>query len=276
MALFRRLWRTKGSLLSLAVLMTLFWILFLSGPSLPGQTSEQQVVNSNVPASEGPARQDLNSFGEELDSPRPEDSVVPQMDPSLAVRPGSGGIVQQASPLHGRLALELKRSLRQVEDFKDKVKAQHLEQTRVKATFIALARNSELTPMLHTMAQIEATFNKEYRYPYLFLNDEEFSEEFKRKITASTKAPVQFAIVPKEHWSVPSFISTEKLRQRLKQMEADSIPYGGLESYRHMCRFYSGFFYKHPALLDFDYYWRVDFIDFTKCSRVSKIKMIVD
>ena len=29
-------------------------------------------------------------------------------------------------------------------------------------------------------------------------------------------------------------------------------------SYRHMCRWNSGFFYLHPALADYDYYWRVE------------------
>ena len=34
--------------------------------------------------------------------------------------------------------------------------------------------------------------------------------------------------------------------------------YGGMESYHHMCRFYSGFFYKHELLQKYDWYWRVE------------------
>jgi hypothetical protein len=33
---------------------------------------------------------------------------------------------------------------------------------------------------------------------------------------------------------------------------------GWMISYRHMCRWNSGFFYKHPRLKDFDWYWRVE------------------
>lgn len=33
---------------------------------------------------------------------------------------------------------------------------------------------------------------------------------------------------------------------------------GHLLSYRHMCRWNSGFFYLHPALATYDYYWRVE------------------
>lgn len=31
-----------------------------------------------------------------------------------------------------------------------------------------------------------------------------------------------------------------------------------LESYHHMCRYFSGFFHHHPLLADFDYYWRIE------------------
>lgn len=33
---------------------------------------------------------------------------------------------------------------------------------------------------------------------------------------------------------------------------------GWMLSYRNMCRWNSGFFYKHPRLLDYDFYWRVE------------------
>ncbi len=36
------------------------------------------------------------------------------------------------------------------------------------------------------------------------------------------------------------------------------IIYGSSESYRHMCRYQSGFFFRHELTLDLDYYWRVE------------------
>jgi hypothetical protein len=33
---------------------------------------------------------------------------------------------------------------------------------------------------------------------------------------------------------------------------------GWMISYHHMCRWNSGFFYKHPSLRDYDWYWRVE------------------
>ena len=41
-------------------------------------------------------------------------------------------------------------------------------------------------------------------------------------------------------------------------MERRNIIYGGSLSYRHMCRFNSGFFFRHELLKEYDYYWRVE------------------
>jgi alpha 1,2-mannosyltransferase len=128
---------------------------------------------------------------------------------------------------------------------------------KVNGVFAVLVRNSELDQMIHSMKQIERSFNAEYQYPYLFLNDVEFTEEFKEKISQMTTAKVEFGLIPKEHWSLPAWISSEKFKTRLSEMRAKRIMYGGSESYRHMCRFNSGFFYKHPLIQKYDYYWRV-------------------
>ena len=44
----------------------------------------------------------------------------------------------------------------------------------------------------------------------------------------------------------------------LEYLGAIGVGKGWMVSYRHMCRWNSGFFYKHPRLKDFDWYWRVE------------------
>lgn len=44
----------------------------------------------------------------------------------------------------------------------------------------------------------------------------------------------------------------------LEYLGAIGVGKGWMISYRHMCRWNSGFFYRHPRLLDFDWYWRVE------------------
>ncbi|GAB4820904.1 hypothetical protein N2152v2_007950 [Parachlorella kessleri] len=60
-----------------------------------------------------------------------------------------------------------------------------------------------------------------------------------------------------EHWSYPDFVDQDRAAAARKNLE-DQVPYGGSESYRHMCRFFSGFFFRHPLLDGFEYYWRME------------------
>lgn len=66
---------------------------------------------------------------------------------------------------------------------------------RVNATLLSLVRNSELDDMLQSMRDLERTFNRKFNYPWLFLNDVPFTDEFKKKISAETKAKVTFGKV---------------------------------------------------------------------------------
>lgn len=50
---------------------------------------------------------------------------------------------------------------------------------RANATFVILARNSDLAGTVISIREIEDRFNRRYRYPYVFLNDEPFDDKFK-------------------------------------------------------------------------------------------------
>ena len=49
---------------------------------------------------------------------------------------------------------------------------------KANATFVVLARNSDINGVMQSMKQAEDRFNKEFRYPWVFLNEEPFNEEF--------------------------------------------------------------------------------------------------
>ncbi|KAJ2963263.1 hypothetical protein NQZ79_g1699 [Umbelopsis isabellina] len=134
----------------------------------------------------------------------------------------------------------------------------------VRACFVVLVRNSELNGLLSSMRQLEDTFNRKFNYPYVFLNDDDFSPEFKDLTSAATSAKVEYGKVDAQMWGYPSFINQTLAAETRTQMAATGLPYGGSESYRHMCRFQSGFFFRHPLLDQYDYYWRVEpDVDFT-------------
>ncbi|KAJ7120038.1 glycosyltransferase family 15 protein, partial [Mycena epipterygia] len=132
--------------------------------------------------------------------------------------------------------------------------------TKASAAIVVLARNSDLTGVVASITQLEAKFNRKFGYPYVFLNDEPFTDEFKRQMAALSSAQVQFGVIPPEHWDQPPWIDADKasaVRERMKKHP--NILYGGDSlSYRNMCRFQSGFFFRHELLKPFKYYWRPD------------------
>ena len=65
-------------------------------------------------------------------------------------------------------------------------------------------------------------------------------------------------MIPKEHWAVPSWINSDLFDESAKILEEQDIQYGAMVSYHQMCRWNSGLFYKHPALKDTRWYWRVE------------------
>lgn len=54
-----------------------------------------------------------------------------------------------------------------------------------KAALISLVRNQELEGIVQSMTQLEFHWNRKYHYPWIFFNDEPFSDEFKVRRIAS-------------------------------------------------------------------------------------------
>lgn len=129
---------------------------------------------------------------------------------------------------------------------------------RANATFVSLVRNEELVSMMASMRGVEDRVNRKLGYPWVFLNEKPFDENFKKQISSMTRSKVYFGLIPRDHWSYPTHIDQTKASDKRKEMEANKIIYGGSESYRHMCRYQSGFFFRHPLMMQFDYYWRVE------------------
>ncbi|CAG8732269.1 2714_t:CDS:2, partial [Racocetra persica] len=130
--------------------------------------------------------------------------------------------------------------------------------TRANAAVVVLVRNLELYQLLESIRQLEDRWNRKYNYPYVFLNDVDFTEEFKIKTSALTKSKTYYGKIPEHMWSYPSWINQTKAAESRSEMSSKGVIYGGSESYRHMCRFNSGFFFQHQLLLPFDYYWRLE------------------
>ncbi|CCE89626.1 glycosyltransferase family 15 protein TDEL_0A02940 [Torulaspora delbrueckii] len=123
---------------------------------------------------------------------------------------------------------------------------------------LTLVRNSELTDMIDTIERFEKSFNSKYHYQWWFMNDEEFTDEFKEAVELKVSGGARFIRVPTEMWSYPPNIDQKKAAASRENYKKQKINYGSSESYRFMCRFNSGLFYKLPELVDIEYYWRIE------------------
>ncbi|ODV61490.1 glycosyltransferase family 15 protein [Ascoidea rubescens DSM 1968] len=142
-----------------------------------------------------------------------------------------------------------------------KIKAPALnvdEGDRIKATFVTLARNSDLWSLAESIRAVEDRFNNKFHYDWVFLNDDEFSEEFKRVTTSLCSGTTKYGFIEKDQWGFPSWIDTEKAAKVRQEMKEKKIIYGDSISYRHMCRYESGFFFRHKLMEDYEWYWRVE------------------
>ncbi|KAI4228630.1 MAG: hypothetical protein L6R36_001486 [Xanthoria steineri] len=129
---------------------------------------------------------------------------------------------------------------------------------RMNATFVTLARNSDLWEIVKSIRQVEDRFNRKFHYDWVFLNDKPFDTAFKNVTTSLISGKTHYGLIPEEHWSFPEHIDTDRARRVREDMAQRKIIYGDSISYRHMCRFESGFFFQHPLMQQFEWYWRVE------------------
>jgi alpha 1,2-mannosyltransferase len=123
---------------------------------------------------------------------------------------------------------------------------------------VTLVRNDELDALLETVKVYESRFNSHFKYDWVFLNNDPFTEEFVEKLTPLVSGKVQFGLVPEDQWCFPPWINKNEALSWWREMAERGVIYADLESYHHMCRYESGFFYQHPLMQQYRYYWRVE------------------
>src|SRR5271170_7268611 len=67
---------------------------------------------------------------------------------------------------------------------------------KMKAAFVSLIRNGELWEIVKSIRQIEDRFNRNYHYPWVFLNDVPFTEEFIAITSALVSGETKYGTSP--------------------------------------------------------------------------------
>lgn len=123
---------------------------------------------------------------------------------------------------------------------------------KINACIFFLLNYDDLFDLIKTITQFEQNFNHKYNYPYVLVTDgEPFDDNFKQIIQKYTKSIIEFGLISKNEWSIPDFIDENKLKLSIEKLKFSV-------SYRHLCRYYSGFFWRHELTLKYDYYIRLD------------------
>ena len=84
------------------------------------------------------------------------------------------------------------------------------------------------------MRQIEDRFNHQFHYPWVFLNDETFTQEFRILTAGMASGDVEYGLIDNQkEWSTPAWIDTEKAKEAMEEMVRKDVIYGESVSYRY-------------------------------------------
>lgn len=127
------------------------------------------------------------------------------------------------------------------------------------AAFLVLCRNDDVYDLLDTIQSIHDRYNRNFHHDWVFLNDKMFLDHFVVLVSLYIPAGrLSFGQVPHQRWLYPGHIDLQVAAAKRIELANKNVVYAESESYRHMCRFFLGFFQHHPLVAAYDYYWRVE------------------
>ncbi|CCC67412.1 hypothetical protein NCAS_0A08540 [Naumovozyma castellii] len=127
---------------------------------------------------------------------------------------------------------------------------------RPKACFFSFIEEEDLEGILGSIQQIEKKFNSKFNYPWIFLTRNGLSADFQKTLNENLRADYSIGLVPNEYWEYPDFVNQEEAER--ERWEMSDLPDGDSLYARFKNRYLAGFFWKHPLLEEFDWYWRVE------------------
>ncbi|KAI7848847.1 glycolipid 2-alpha-mannosyltransferase-domain-containing protein [Circinella umbellata] len=127
-----------------------------------------------------------------------------------------------------------------------------------KSVLYMVVRNEDIQEARSAMRSVEDRFNRHFKYPWVLLNDQDFTPTFQKYISKVTEAPIYFGKIDSNAWNYPSWIDIRSAEDHMDIMYALNIHRGGSLSFRQLLRYQSGLFIHHPLFNDVEYVWRVE------------------
>lgn len=123
------------------------------------------------------------------------------------------------------------------------------EMKKPKAVILYLARTSpkDIADLKESLRLLYVNFNQRFNYPVIIFH-EDFSDGLMAEIRENAKSSIGFE---KIRFSMPDFLNEKEILEYFGPARHNI-------GYRHMCRFFGGLIFQHPALKGYDWYWRLD------------------
>jgi alpha 1,2-mannosyltransferase len=114
----------------------------------------------------------------------------------------------------------------------------------INAVIVYLSRKLDISDLKKSLKLLHKNFTKRYNYPVLIFHDDFTNED--QNTLLKIYSNIEFEELKFE---VPSWIDKSQINKGSHNIRI---------TYMHMCRFFSGEIYKHNALKNYDWYWRLD------------------
>ncbi|KAI6782711.1 O-glycoside alpha-1 [Emericellopsis cladophorae] len=104
---------------------------------------------------------------------------------------------------------------------------------RANAAMVMLARNTDVDGAIDSIQSVQNQFNQHFGYPWVFLNDKDWSPEFVSRVGKVVKetggGEAYFETIPTYMWGYPPWIDQGKARQEMESMQNRRIAYADIE-----------------------------------------------
>lgn len=128
----------------------------------------------------------------------------------------------------------------------------------VKGAYYMVVRNEDLYGARSVIQSMRDHMSNGTRYPWILLNNQYFTKEFKTYVKKVIDGPVFFGKIDLKVWNYPDWIDIPHAEQKMLEQEVSGVHRGSSLSYHQLLRYHTGFFFHHPLFENVEYTWRVE------------------
>ncbi|KAI9262613.1 nucleotide-diphospho-sugar transferase [Helicostylum pulchrum] len=128
----------------------------------------------------------------------------------------------------------------------------------VKGAYYMVVRNEDLYAARSVIKSMRDHMANGTRYPWIFLNNQHFTKDFKTYVSKVIDGPVFFGKIDLRVWEYPYWIDIPLAEYKMLEQETNGVHKGSSLSYHQLLRYHTGFFFHHALFKDVEYTWRVE------------------